>query len=269
MSFAFTMPLCFFSFILSRAVSYTGIVLLGLALVSCTGAGTDTYVERSVEDLYAEAQAALDSGDHQASARAFNEVERQHPYSMLATRAQLMSAYAYYEGAKYNQAVLALERFIQLHPGHSDAPYAYYLKALCYYEQISDVGRDQKMTELARQSLEGLIRRFPDTSYARDARLKLDLTLDHLAGKEMEVGRWYLNKQKYAAALRRFQNVIRNFDGTTHIPEALYRLTEAYTLMGLRQEAKKVAAVLGHNYPGNEWYSDAYNLVEQQASDSQ
>ena len=177
-----------------------------------------------------------------------------------------MSAYAYYEDAKYNQAILALERFIQLHPGHSDAPYAYYLKALSYYERISDVGRDQKMTELARQSLEELIRRFPDTSYARDARLKLDLTLDHLAGKEMEVGRWYLGRQKYVAALRRFQNVVKNFDRTTHVPEALYRLTATYTLMGLHQEAKKTAAVLGHNYPGNEWYSDAYDLVQQKAA---
>ena len=140
-------------------------------------------------------------------------------------------------------------------------PYAYYLKGLCYYEQITDVGRDQKMTRLATESLNELVTRYPNSKYARDARLKLDLTHDHLAGKEMEVGRFYLERQQYLAALNRFKAVVKNYQTTTHIPEALYRLTEVYMILGLEQEARKAAAVLGHNYPGSQWYQDAYNLV--------
>ncbi|AMW34818.1 outer membrane protein assembly factor BamD [Haematospirillum jordaniae] len=244
---------------LLRHVATVSVVAL---LAACAGDKDQEYAERPVGELYGKAIEELNDRNYVEAARAFDEVERQHPYSTWATKAQLMSAYAYYEDAKYDDAIIALDRFIQLHPGNVDTPYAYYLKSLCYYEQISDVGRDQKMTDMARSALEDVINRFPGTSYARDARLKLDLTLDHLAGKEMEVGRWYLRHQKYLAAINRFLVVINQYDRTSHAPEALYRLTESYTVLGLKDEAKKTAAVLGHNYPGSDWYDDAYDLVE-------
>ncbi|MCH7932009.1 MAG: outer membrane protein assembly factor BamD, partial [Proteobacteria bacterium] len=194
-------------------------------------------------------------------ADAFDEVERQHPYSVWATKAQIMAAYAHYQANAYDDAVLAAKRFIDLHPGHRDVAYAYYLIAISYYEQISDVGRDQKMTELAFERLDEVIRRFPDTAYARDAKLKLDLARDHLAGKEMEVGRFYLRRGEYIAAINRFQIVVEKYQTTTHVPEALHRLTEAYLALGVTDEAQATAAVLGYNYPGNEWYQDSYVLL--------
>ena len=239
----------------------------GLALVAVAMAGAlaacsedkKPYVERPVADLYNE---ALNLLNYEEAAKAFDEVERQHPYSAWATKAQLMSAYSYYQKNKYDEALIALDRFIQLHPGHKDAPYAYYLKALCYYEQISDVGRDQKMTQLALQSLSDLVARFPNSKYARDASLKIDLTRDHLAGKEMEIGRYYEKQHQYLAAINRFKLVVDKYQTTTHVPEALHRLTESYLALGLNAEAQRTAAVLGHNFPGSEWYIDSYQIVE-------
>lgn len=241
---------------------------LGAALLlgACAGEKTDEYVERPVADLYNKAVDQLEEENYVAAAKAFDEVERQHPYSTWATKAQLMSAYSYYESERYDDAIIALDRFIQLHPGSEDVAYAYYLKALSYYEQISDVGRDQKMTNLAMASLQDVVTRFPESTYARDAKLKIDLTLDHLAGKEMEVGRWYQRQKHYLAALNRFRTVVEKYQQTTHAPEALYRLAETYTMLGLREEAQKAAAVLGHNYPGSDWYEDAYALVAQGAT---
>jgi outer membrane protein assembly factor BamD len=172
-----------------------------------------------------------------------------------------MGAYALYQANKYDEAVVALDRFIQLHPGNRDAAYAYYLKALCYYVQITDVERDQKDTEQALKALDEVTRRFPDSKYARDARLKLDLTRDHLAGKEMTIGRWYERQQQYLAAINRFRKVVDDYQTTTHVPEALHRLTECYLALGLVDEARATAAVLGHNFPGSEWYSDSYALL--------
>jgi len=174
----------------------------------------------------------------------------------------LMSAFSYYSDGQYDDAILAVDRFIQLHPGNRDVAYAYYLKALSYYEQITDVGRDQRNTEQALLALNEVIRRFPDSGYARDSRLKLDLTRDHLAGKEMEVGRYYLNRSNYLAAINRFKTVIEDYQTTTHVPEALHRLSEAYTALGIEPEAQANAAVLGHNFPGSDWYIDSYELVE-------
>ncbi|HET8729179.1 MAG TPA: outer membrane protein assembly factor BamD, partial [Alphaproteobacteria bacterium] len=191
----------------------------------------------------------------------FEEVERQHPYSQWATRAQLMAAYSLYEALEYDEAIIALDRFIQLHPGNEDIAYAYYLKALSYYERISDVERDQEMTELAMNALSEVVQRFPGTDYARDAALKLDLTHDQLAGKEMAIGRWYLRQGHYNAAINRFKTVIDSYQTTTHVPEALHRLTEAYLALGLPEQARRTAAVLGYNYPGNEWYVDSYALL--------
>jgi outer membrane protein assembly factor BamD len=236
------------------------VVAAALLLAGC-GEEREVYVEREVGDLYNSAVNALEAGSWTESAKLFDEVERQHPYSVWATKAQLMAGYAYYEGNRYDEAVLSLNRFIQLHPGHRDVPYAHYLKALCYYEQISDVARDQQMTERALEALEEIVRRYPDSKYARDARLKIDLTRDHLAGKEMAVGRYYLTRQHYLAAVNRFRRVVDNYQTTTHVPEALHRLVEAYTAIGLEDEARKAAAVLGHNYPGSEWYVDSYSLA--------
>lgn len=219
------------------------------------------YVERPVETLYNEAMDSLLANDFGAATEQFDEVERQHPYSQWATKAQLMSAYSYYLGNRYDDAIIGLNRFIQLHPTSKDIPYAFYLKGLSYYEQISDVARDQKMTQLALKTLGNLVKRFPRSKYARDAKIKLDLTMDHLAGKEMEIGRYYHNKGSYLAAINRFKTVIDKYQTTTHVPEALHRLTEAYIAFGLKDEARKTAAVLGHNFPGSEWYLDSYKMM--------
>ena len=230
------------------------------------GKDADTaYVARDVETLYSAAKDMLDRGNAKTAAALFDEVERQHPYSPWARRAQLMSSFSYYTIADYNKAIASAQRFLSIHPGNKDAPYAYYLIALSYYEQISDVQRDQKITEQARTALQEIVRRFPRSEYATDARLKLDLVNDHLAGKEMEIGRFYQKSGRWIAAQIRFQNVVDNYQTTSHAPEALYRLTESSLALGIPTEAVKYAAVLGANYPGNEWYDRAYDLVQDHA----
>jgi outer membrane protein assembly factor BamD len=177
-----------------------------------------------------------------------------------------MSAYTFYLDNNYPEAISGLQRFIQLHPAHKDTAYAYYLKALSYYEQITDVGRDQEMTQKAVKGLRDVVMRFPKTEYARDSRLKLDLTIDHLAGKQMNIGRYYQGKKQYLAAINRFKVVADKFQQTSHLPESLLRLVESYLALGLLHEAQKAGAVLGHNYPGSEWYLDAYALLETKVS---
>ena len=216
----------------------------------------------SVETLYEKASKAMDDEDYIEATKYFEEVERQHPYSQWSTRAQLMGAYSSYLAQRYNEAVVSLDRYIQLHPGAKDVDYAHYLKALCFYEQISDVRRDQEMTIEAVKALNALINRFPNSEYTRDATLKRDLTFDHLAGKEMDVGRYYLNRGHVNAAINRFRSVVVNFQTTSHVAEALHRLVEAYMTLGLRSEALQVAAVLGHNYPGSKWYERSYALLD-------
>lgn len=217
--------------------------------------------EVPVEQIYSVALTELDKGNWVQCAAAFDEVERQHPYSVWARRAILMSAFCYYQANKYNESIMAADRFITLHPGNKDAPYAYYLKAVSLYEQIVDVGRDQRRTEQAMAALGDLIRRFPQTDYARDARLKLDLTRDHLAGKEMSIGRYYLKRGEQVAAISRFRTVIEKYQTTSHVPEALHRLVEAYLTLGVVKEAQSAAAVLGHNYPGTDWYEDSFTMM--------
>ncbi|WP_413206185.1 outer membrane protein assembly factor BamD [Rhodospirillum sp. A1_3_36] len=234
---------------------------LGLGLTGCAGDDKPEYVERPVEELYNEAVDLLNAAKYQDASKAFDEVDRQHPYSSWATKAQIMAAYALYEDNAYDDAVVALNRFIELHPGNQDIAYAYYLRGLCFYEQIADARRDQQMTRQAMSNLRDVVTRFPDSSYARDARLKIDLANDHLAGHEMGIGRYYLDHLDYLAALNRFRTVVEKFDQTTHVPEALYRMVEVNTILGLTEEAKRVAAVLGYNYPGSDWYADAYGLV--------
>lgn len=219
-------------------------------------------VERPVEEIYNNAMDLLETQWYETAAKEFDEVERQYPYSKWATKAQLMAGYAYYKDERYDDAIIALDRFIELHPGNRDAPYAYYLKALSYYEQISDVGRDQKMTRLALNAMREVTRRFPNTAYARDARLKLDLSRDHLAGKDMSIGRYYQRRKDYLAAINRYRAVIENYQTTTHVPEALHRLTECYLALGITDEAQMSAAVLGHNFPGSDWYEDSYALLD-------
>ncbi|HJM51771.1 MAG TPA: outer membrane protein assembly factor BamD [Alphaproteobacteria bacterium] len=236
------------------------LLTLGL-VVACSSDDEREYVERPVEDIYNEAHATMLANDYFEAAELFDEVERQHPYSTWATKAQLMAAYSYYKINEYDQAILAADRFLQLHPGNESAPYAFYLIAVSYYEQIADVGRDQNVTKMALGSLQELVRRYPASEYARDARLKIDLARDHLAGKEMEIGRFYLRRGTPIAAINRFRVVIEDFQTTSHAAEALHRLTEAYLQLGVTKEAQTAAAVLGHNFPGSPWYQDSYLLL--------
>jgi outer membrane protein assembly factor BamD len=227
-----------------------------------TGDEEQKRAERPVEEIYNNALDLLQTGWYETAAKEFDEVERQHPYSVWATKAQLMAGYTHYQNQRYDEAIIALDRFIELHPGNRDAPYAHYLKALAYYEQISDVGRDQKMTRLALDAMREVVRRYPNTNYARDARLKFDLTQDHLAGKDMAIGRYYQRRTDYLAAINRYRAVIERFQTTTHVPEALHRLTECYLSLGITDEAQMSAAVLGHNFPGSRWYEDSYALLD-------
>jgi outer membrane protein assembly factor BamD len=244
-----------------RAPLARAALMIGLLLLAACESTDDAYVERPVDVLYNEALDNLEAGDDKKAAKLFDEVERQHPYSSWATKAQLMAAYSHYRANEYDEAVAAADRFIELHPANPDVPYAYYLKGLSYYERISDIHRDQEMTEKAKKVFEDIVARFPDSEYARDAKLKIDLADDHLAGKEMVVGRYYLQRGYYLAAINRFKTVVDRYETTTHTPEALLRLTEAYTALGIDGEARKSAAVLGYNFPQTDWYSDAYALV--------
>ena len=255
------MPFAFTPRLTSIIRGFAGVLAVLLLVAACSDDDFG-YQERSVEELYNNAMDELLDGSYVEAAQGFDEVERQHPYSVWATRAQIMAAYAYYKNNDYDESIISAGRFIKLHPGHRDVAYAYYLNAVSYYEQISDVGRDQEMTELALVSLEELVRRFPDTSYSRDARLKIDLTRDHLAGKEMDIGRYYLVRANYVAAVNRFRRVIERFQTTRHVPEALHRLTESYLALGVPHEAQAAAAVLGYNFPGSDWYLDSYALLE-------
>ncbi len=231
-----------------------------------TKSGDTNYVARDVNTLYSAAKDRLDRGRYKEAAALFDEVERQHPYSPWARRAQLMSSFSYYLSRNYTESINSAQRFLAIHPGNKDAAYAYYLIALNYYEQMSDVTRDQKVTQSALQALGEVARRYPNTDYAADARLKIDLVNDHLAGKEMEIGRFYERSGKWLAASMRFREVVDKYQSTTHTPEALFRLTETYLALGVPEEAKKSAAVLGANYPGSRWYSRAYDLMQKHAA---
>jgi outer membrane protein assembly factor BamD len=258
---------------LPRGLAAVLVVSCAMALSGCawfdrqTGKTEEkdaTYQERPVDQIYADAWKKLNNNDWAEAAKQFAEVERQHPYSVWARRASLMSAYCYYQANKYTEAVAASDNYISLHPGSKEVPYAFYLKAISLYEQIVDVERDQSNTEAALVALQDVVQRFPESEYARDATLKIDLTLDHLAGKQMTVGRYYLHKGDYIGAINRFRVVVEQYQKTTQIAEALERLTECYYAMGLTKEAQTAAAVLGHNYPGSPWYEDAYNVLKKQ-----
>jgi len=216
---------------------------------------------RTVEELYNNGVDALNQKRYATAVSQFDAVEQNYPYSSWAVNAQLMHGYAEYLQNHYTEAIGSLDRFIQLHPTSPNASYAYYLRGLSFYEQIADIQRDQKGTEQAMVALQDVVNRFPESAYARDARLKIDLCRDHLAGKEMEIGRYYEKQKLYAAAIGRFQKVVEDYQTTNHAPEALHRLTEIYLLLGLTDQAKRTAAVLGHNYPGSRWYEDSYGQL--------
>jgi len=219
------------------------------------------YEERPVELLYSTGADRLDRHLWSQAVDYFQEVERQHPYSEWSRRAILMQAFAHYQANDYSEAIADADRFISLYPGNQAAAYAHYIKAVCYFEQIVDVGRDQAATGQALENLREVTTRYPRTEYALDARLKIDMVNDQLAGKEMAIGRWYLRQNDTLAAIGRFRTVVDRYQTTSHTPEALYRLVEAYLTLGLLDEAKKNGAVLGFNYPGDRWYSDAYALL--------
>ena len=242
------------------AVAVAAIPLAGCALKKNNA--DRPFVARDVGTLYTAARVRLDRHQYKEAAQLFDEVERQHPYSIWARRAQLMSAFSYYEGNDYTNSIQSAQRFLSVHPGNRDAPYAYYLVALGYYEQINDVTRDQKITSQALDALGELTRRYPNSKYAADARLKIDLVRDHLAGKEMEIGRFYEGRGQWLAATLRFRHVVDDYQTTTHTPEALMRLTETYLALGTPVEAQKATAVLGVNYPGSDWYEHAYKLMK-------
>ncbi|HVF84211.1 MAG TPA: outer membrane protein assembly factor BamD [Sphingomicrobium sp.] len=253
-------------------LSRTAAALLACAIIlpaaGCArnGAKTDTsYVASDVNTLYGLAKERLDDQRYEEAAKLFDEVERQHPYSVWARRAQMMSAFSYYMAKKYPETVSSAQRFLTIHPGNKDAPYANYLIAMSYYNQIADVTRDQKITQQASDAFNELIRRYPESRYANDARLKLDLINDHLAGKEMEVGRFYQRSGNWLASVSRFRAVVDKYQTTSHTPEALMRLTESYLALGVPTEAQKSAAVLGRNYPGTDWYKRAFDLVQRHA----
>jgi outer membrane protein assembly factor BamD len=223
--------------------------------------GEKVKAAKSASALYAEGIADLHKGQNKKAASVFSQIEINHPYSTWASHAQLLNGYAEYRQQNFDSAVSALDRFIQLHPASPQAAYAYYLKALCYYEQIEDVRRDQSFTLQAAQALQDVVTRFPDSAYARDARIKLNLARNRLAGHEMIVGRFYQRQNLYAAAIDRYQVVVQQYQTTTFVPEALERLVECYLDLGLTKEARRSAAVLGYNYPGSRWYQDAYDKL--------
>jgi outer membrane protein assembly factor BamD len=251
------------------ALRLIALAAAALALASCAGRERSelAYVERPVEQLYNDGFDQLERRNFDQAAAFFDEVERQHPFSEWARRSILMGAYSHYRANRYEQAIASAQRFIALHPGSSSAPYAYYLIAISHYERIMDVGRDQSTTQVALDALQQVVTRYPESPYARDARIKIDMTRDHLAGREMNVGRWYLRNGFYLAAANRFQNVIREYQTTNHTPEALHRLVEVYVALGVDDEARMVAAVLGHNFPGSDWYGDSYRLMTSRGID--
>ena len=242
-------------------------LLAALPLAGCASAGkkkgaeNNRYIARDVNTLYNAAKDRLDRRQYKDAAALFDEVERQHPYSAWARRAELMSAFSYYLAHSYPESISSAQRFLSIHPGNRDAPYALYLIAVDYYEQIAAVDRDQKISQQALDALGEVIRRYPDSPYASDAKLKIDLVNDHLAGKEMTVGRFYQRRHDWLASTYRFRSVVDKYQTSSHVPEALLRLVESYMELGVLDEARKTAAVLGANYPGSDYYDRAYELV--------
>lgn len=247
-----------------------GLIMLAGAAVPLGGCANwdwwgkkDEVLEDPADRLYNEGLFLLNQRrDYKGAAKKFEEVDRQHPYSEWARKALVMTAYAYYENRDYDEAVAAAKRYIQLHPGSPDAAYVQYLMASSYFDQIPDVMRDQQRTEQAMQALEEVIRKYPNTEYAVSAKKKLEMARDQLAGREMMIGRYYLQRRDFTGAINRFKVVVTAYQTTRYVEEALMRLTEAYMALGIVDEAQTAAAVLGHNFPDSRWYHDAYRIVK-------
>mgnify|MGYP001035143436 FL=1 len=248
------------------------VALLTLGLGGCdgfdpTGLFAEKYEPKVIADtpadkLYSEGLAKMEDRDYEAATKSFEQLDKQYAYSDWSRKALLMTAYSNYEGQKYDDAISASKRYLQRHPASKDAAYAQYLMAMSQYKQIPDVTRDQERSERALQALQELVQRYPTSEYAADAKAKIQITRDQLAGKEMEVGRFYLEKRNFPAAINRFRNVVSQYQTTRHAEEALERLTEAYMALGLTGEAQTAAAVLGHNFPDSPWYRDAFALLQ-------
>jgi outer membrane protein assembly factor BamD len=239
-------------------------VALGASLGGCSLFDKDKVLpDEPADKLYNEGLYILnEKKNSKEAAKKFEDVDRQHPYSEVARKSLIMSAYAYYQGGEYEEAITSAKRYVTLHPGSADAAYAQYLIASSYYDRIPDVNRDQKGTEQALQALEEVVRRYPTSEYATAAKQKLEVARDQLAGKEMVIGRYYLDRKDFPGAINRFKIVVTRYQTTRQVEEALMRLTECYMALGIAPEAQTAAAVLGHNFPDSPWYKDAYNLVK-------
>lgn len=248
------------------------LLILGVPLGACSSMGgtwdklfgkEEQFVDEPADKLYNEGLYMLNrEGKSAAAAKRFEEVDRQHPYSDLARKSLLMSAYAHYEAQDYDSTIGAARRYMTLHPGSADAAYAQYLIAASHFDQIPDIERDQGRTEKAINALEEIVRKYPNSEYASAARRKLESARDQLAGKEMSIGRYYMERKDFSGAINRFKTVVTQYQRTRHVEEALMRLTEAYMAIGIVGEAQTAAAVLGHNFPDSSWYKDAYRLVK-------
>lgn len=243
----------------------TGAVLTALVLVSACGKFSNRPAvpleNYTPEQIYQRGEYELERGDEKDAVFYFSEIERLYPYSEWAKRALIMQAYTYHRDRDYPNSRSAAQRFVDFYPADKDAAYAQYLLALSYYDQIDEVGRDQGLTFQALQALRTVIERYPDSEYARSAILKFDLAFDHLSAKEMEIGRYYLKREHYTAAINRFRVVVEDFQTTSQTPEALHRLVEAYLALGLNEEAQTAGAILGHNFSSTEFYQDSYALL--------
>ena len=249
----------------SRA-KLVGAIVVGLSLAACgdrarIDRGDVDFEQYTAQQIFERAEYDLARNNPGQAADVFGQVERLYPYSEWAKRALIMQAFSYHKDKDYENSRAAAQRYIDFYPTDEDAGYAQYLLALSYYDQIDEVGRDQGLTFQALQSLREVIERYPDSEYARSAILKFDLAFDHLASKEMEIGRYYLKRDHFAAAINRFRVVVEDFQTTSHTPEALYRLVEAYLSLGLTDEARTAGAILGYNFRGTKWYEDSYKLL--------
>lgn len=244
------------------------VVVPSILLSACMSSEKDidlsTYVDQTepADRLYNQGLANLNAGRLDEASKKFDAVDRQHPYSEYARKSMVMGAFAQYRSGQYDDAISTAKRYLTLYPSTDGAPYAQYIIGLSYYRQIKDVTQDQKESRQTIQAMQELITRWPDSEYVEDAKAKIRLANDQLAGKEMQIGRYYLERREYIAAIKRFRNVVENYSNTRHIEEALARLTEAYYAMGLTDEAQTAAAVLGHNYPDSPWYKDSYKLLQ-------
>lgn len=259
--------------LVQRAVRFAALLALGLPLLACSSLdslnpfGAEKYETKILpdvpaDDLYNEGIIRLQKGDTEGSVKRFGDLEKQHPFSQLSKKGLLMTTYAQFKGAKYDDAIANANRYYNLYPSSPDAPYALYLAASSYYQQIPDISRDQENAAKALDLFRQIVQKYPKSEYAEDAKFKIQVTSDQLAGKEMSVGRFYLTRRQYAAAINRFRDVLAKYQRTRHTEEALMRLTEAYLGLGVPSEAQTAAAVLGHNFPDSQWYKDAFARLQ-------